>query len=519
MPLRKRNAIALSVSCALATLVYLANLRRADNTVHAQAADPSMLVPNLAVKTVVSGLTQPVSMAFIDENSFFILEKGSGKVKLVVNGAVQSEVLDLAVNNASERGLLGIALHPNFPNNPGVYLYWTCQAPPPPAANLFVPTLQECADPPAFGADTNNILAVPLLGNRIDRFTWNGTTLTYERNLIKLHAFQNDGAPNPPNQGDAAQTPAGNHNAGVLRFGPDGKLYAVIGDNGRRGQLQNLPQGPTPPGADDQFGGPDPDNNHFTGIIMRLNDDGAAPPDNPFFNAGAAIGGQAGANIQKIFAYGLRNTFGLAFDPKSGFLWDEQNGDDTFDEINRVVPGMNGGWVQIMGPVARIDQFKTIEVTRAPGTLQQLRWPPSNIANTPQEALARLFMLPGAQYHDPEFSWKYSVAPAGIGFMNGRGLGPQYDGDLFVGAARPTLAGGYLFHFQITGNREKIGVDDPRLEDRVADNTNKFDITESESLLIGRDFGVGTDIQTGPNGNLFIVSLSNGSVYEIYRTK
>ena len=67
---------------------------------------------------------------------------------------------------------------------------------------------------------------------------------------------------------------------------------------------------------------------------MRLNDDATTPADNPFFSAGAAIGGEAGANIQRIFAYGLRNTFGLAFDPLSGNLWDEQNGDDTFDELN-----------------------------------------------------------------------------------------------------------------------------------------------------------------------------------------
>jgi glucose/arabinose dehydrogenase len=432
---------------------------------------------------------------------------------------VQSEVLDLAVNNASERGLLGIALHPDFPANPGVYLYWTCSAPPPPASDPYIPTLEECPDTPSVGADTSNILAVPLRGNRVDRFIWNGTNLTYERNLIKLHAFQNDGAPNPPNQGDSAQPAQGNHNAGILRFGPDRKLYAVIGDNGRRGKLQNLEHGPVPPGPDDQFGGPDPDNNHFTGIIMRLNDDGSTPNDNPFFSAGAAIGGQAGANVQKIFAYGLRNTFGLAFDPLSGNLWDEQNGDDSFDEINRVEPGMNGGWVQFMGPVARVNQFRTIEIGLAPGTLQQLRWPPSNVATTPQEALSRLFMLPGAHYSDPEFSWKYAVAPAGIGFMAGRGLGPQYQGDLFVGASRTTLAGGYLFHFKLTGNRQKIGVDDPALEDRVADNLAKFDITESESLLIGRDFGIGTDIHTGPNGNLFVVSLSNGAVYEIYRTQ
>jgi hypothetical protein len=62
-------------------------------------------------------------------------------------------------------------------------------------------------------------------------------------------------------------------------------------------------------------------------------------------------------------------------------------------------------------------------------------------------------------------------------------------------------------------------VDDPRLEDRVADNVDKFDITESESLLIGRDFGVGTDIEEGPNGRLYVVSLSNGAVYEIHRKR
>ena len=60
-------------------------------------------------------------------------------------------------------------------------------------------------------------------------------------------------------------------------------------------------------------------------------------------------------------------------------------------------------------------------------------------------------------------------------------------------------------------------MDDPRLEDRVADNLAKHEITESESLLFGRNFGISTDIETGPNGNLFVVSLTNGAIYEIYR--
>lgn len=478
------------------------------------AQTPTLIDQHLAIRTVVSGLVQPTTMAFTAPNQFFVLEKASGKVQLVTSGVAKT-VLDLAVNNAVERGLLGIALHPYFSANHYVYLYWTCTAPAP--AIPYLQTVTECADMPAPGADSSNVLEVPLRGNRLDRFIWDGNTLVFDRNLIKLHAFQYDGAPIPAGQNDAAQAPAGNHNGGILRFGPDGKLYLIFGDNGRRGQLQNLRFGPTPPTPDDQFGGPEPDNNHMSGVVLRLNDDGTAPLSNPFFAYGATVGGEVGANLQKVFAYGVRNSFGMAFDPQSGDLWDEQNGDDTFDEINRVEAGQNGGWVQIMGPVSRIAQFKQIEVTRAPGTLQQLRWPPTNIADTPAEALSRLVMLPGAHYSDPEFSWKYSVAPAGIGFLSGRALGPQYEGNLFVGASRPTLAGGYLFRFRLTGNRRKIAVDDPRLEDRVADNLDKFDITESESLLFGSNFGVVTDIHTGPNGNLYLVSLSTGKVYEIYR--
>ena len=124
-------------------------------------------------------------------------------------------------------------------------------------------------------------------------------------------------------------------------------------------------------------------------------------------------------------------------------------------------------------------------------------------------------MIPGAQYVDPEFSWKYALAPSPIGFVKGRGLGPQFEGDLFVGASRTTLLNGYLFRFKFTADRQHFSFSDPRLADRVADNTDKFDQTESESLLVGRDFGITTDIQTSPDGNLFVVSLSNGAVYEI----
>ena len=478
---RARQLILLAAATGCVTLVTQGTPLRA------QPAMPSVVDPNLAVRTVVGGLNQPTTMAFLGAHDFLVLEKATGRVQRVVNGAMVGPVLDLAVNFGSERGLLGIALHPRFPSNPGVYLYWTEST---------------------TGMDTNVLSNTSLLGNRVDRFTWDGATLTFDHNLIRIRAIQED----------AGQPPRGNHDGGVIKFGPDGNLYIAIGDLGRRGQMQNLPDGPFGPGVpDDQFGGPEPDDAHLSGVILRLNDDGTAPADNPFFAAGAAMGGEAGANIQKVFAYGIRNTFGMDFDPVSGKLWLQENGDDSFTELNLMEPGQNNGWIQIMGPVERIHEFKAIETSPMFFGLQQIRWPPTNIADTPEEALSRLFMLPGAHYSDPEFSWKFEVAPGGIGFMRGRALGPQYAGDLFMGAARDFLEGGHLFHFNLTGNRRKIAVDDPRLEDRVADNLAKFEITESESLLFGRNFGIGTDIHTGPNGNLFVVSLTHGAVYEIFR--
>ena len=637
MNAQKCSNLALHLTCT-----FVAALFGLPSTLNAQG--PSLVDPNLRVRTVIEGLDQPTTMAFLGANDFFVLEKATGQVKRVVNGVVQSTVLDLAVNSGSERGLLGIALHPDFPATPHVYLYWTEST---------------------TGADTTVLSETPLLGNRVDRFVWDGSMLTFDQNIIRLRALQPAFEREP--------TPAagrGNHDGGIIKFGPDGKLYIFIGDVGRRGWMQNLLNGPYQPGdplfgTDDNFGGPEPDDAHLTGSILRLNPDGTTPADNPFTGIGhvfvarlegsqenppnastakgyaafflnqeqtalrfivtvtgldftgtqttdpsddllaahihapaprgtnasvrfgffgqpfndtnpndvvvtpfaTGVGGtvfskwdrdegnnttltaqlpnilaglsyinfhtrrlpggeirgqieenpQVTANIHKVFSYGLRNSFGFDFDPMSGNPWLEQNGDDAFTELGLVEPGMNGGWIQVMGPLARIDQFKLIETTMFGGNLQQSRWPPTNIADSPEEARARMVMLPGAHYSDPDFSWKFEVAPAGLGFISSRALGPQYEGDMIVGAARTTLLGGNLFRFNLTGNRRKIAVDDPRLEDRVADNMFKFDITESETLLFGTNFGIGTDIHTGPNGNLFVVSLSNGAIYEIFK--
>ena len=164
-----------------------------------------MVDTRLGVRTVASGLVTPTSIAFVGANDILAIEKNTGRVQRIVNGVQQGTVLDLAVNFGSERGLLGIALHPGFPANPGVYLYWTEST---------------------TGADTNVLSQTPLLGNRVDRYVWNGSTLTFDRNLVRIRAIQQD----------AGQPERGNHDGGPIAFGTDGKLYVIVGDVGRRGQ-------------------------------------------------------------------------------------------------------------------------------------------------------------------------------------------------------------------------------------------------------------------------------------------
>ncbi len=466
-----------------------------------------MLDPGLQVETVLdTGLSQPIGITFLGSvNDYLVIEKASGQVKRVLGGVLQAApVLDLAVNSNSERGLLSLVLHPNFPGTPYVYVRWTESS---------------------TGADSTVVAQVPLLGNRVDRYIWNGSTLSFDRNLIGLRARQTDNVAVPGHPGTNNANENGNHNGGVMRFGPDGKLYIYMGDQGRRGWLQNLANGPflTAPQVDDTFGGPAPDNAHLSGVILRLNDDGSTPLDNPFFAAGAGLGGEVGANLQKIFSYGHRNGFGMAFDPASGWLWETENADDAYAELNRVVPGLNGGWIQFAGPASRVPDWKLIEATQFGRALQQVRYPPTRAAYNATTAMSRLVMLPGAVYKDPELSWRYETGPSGTTFVQGTALGSAYEGSLWIGSARSFGqvggTGGSLYRLKLTADRLNVDVSaDPRLADRVADNlfrTQKFDGTESETMIIGRGFGITPSIEQGPDGFLYVVSLSDNAIYRI----
>jgi glucose/arabinose dehydrogenase len=162
--------------------------------------------PGLQVQEVVSGLNSPTAMAFIGPDDILVLQKNDGRVLRVTGGVLQpGQVADVVVDNFSERGLLGIAVHPGFPGTPHVYLYYTESS---------------------TGSDTSGSPAP--LGNRVYRFIWNGSSLVSPTAVVSLPV-----------------TPGPNHNGGTISFGPDGKLYVVIGDLNRDGQLQNYPAGPS----------------------------------------------------------------------------------------------------------------------------------------------------------------------------------------------------------------------------------------------------------------------------------
>jgi glucose/arabinose dehydrogenase len=379
----------------------------------------------LTVESVITAgsIAAPTAMAFLSASDILVTEKNTGQVRRITSGTVQaSPVLNLAVANNSERGLLGIALHPDFPTDNRVYLYYTRAA-------------------------TDGGAA---LDHRVESFAWNGTSLTSTGSFLTLPV-----------------TSGPNHDGGIILFGPptvaaaQRKLFIVIGDLNRDNQLENFAAGAA---ADD------------TACILRVNPDFTTPTGTekgPFFDV---AGGNA--SLERLYAYGVRNSFGMDFDPSTGALWDTENGAAAYDEVNRVDPAFNSGWQRVMGPLSR-GNFEG-----APGLVQ--------------------FGGVGT-YTDPKFSWLNTVAPTGIHFMLGPGIGAAYDGDCFVGDSN----NGRLYKFEMNASRDGFV-----LSGDVADLV--FDPTDTLSLIqFGSSFGAVTDIETGPDGYLYVASIGNNTVYRV----
>lgn len=435
-----------------------------------------MTDPALTVATVAEGLDQPTGMAFLGPDDILVTEKASGHVRRVQGGQVaEAPVLDLAVNFFDERGLLGIVVDPAYPEESFVYLYWTARN-------------DGDGDDALLGEDTEEPTELPDLGNRVDRFSWDGTSLNFDGNIVRLRSNTLET--------DTSGRIRGNHDAGPLTFGPDGMLYIVNGDQNLRGQLQNIQDGPPP------------DDANFVGAVLRMDPDGSIPADNPFAAAGAEQGGEVGENISMIYAYGIRNTFGMAFHPATGALWATENGDDTWDELNILTPGANSGWIQLMGPPERFDEYKSLEVATEDG-LDNPGFPPDQLADSAEQAMERMFQLPGSRYVAPELSWLYPPAVTAIAFSDDAALGGE-GGSAWVGTVLTDSLLRYPMAADGTGLELAGG-----LEDAVDDNTAKGDLGESADYVAGSGFGIITDIKQSEDGRLWVVSLSAGSVYAI----
>ncbi len=224
------------------------------------------------------GLSAPTAIAFLPDGRLVITEEG-GDLKLW-DGSLSTLGSIPVCGTSGEMGLLGVAIDPNFGSNGFIYLYRTHPGSP-----------SSCSST----GRVNEVVRVTMTGNTIGSLT---VLLT------------------------GARTDGGNHDGGVLRIGPDGKLYAGVGDTGN-GDNQGCSGTSTNPYSQDV--------DALEGKIVRLNLDGTIPGENPF-----------AAN--PVFALGFRNPFRMSFDPQTSKLWVADVGDLAFEEIDIVTSGKNYGW-------------------------------------------------------------------------------------------------------------------------------------------------------------------------------
>lgn len=274
-------------------------------------------VQAIRAEPVATGLEFPAAFTFAPDGRIFYGERLTGEIR-IFNPATRQDSLFFDVPDVAttgEQGLLGLALHPDYPITRLVY--------------AFVTRLVN-------GDPVNEIIRLVDAGGTASTFT---TTFVIRAGRV--------------------------HNGGKILFGPDRMLYAVVGDGGSPAHAQHLPT--------------------RRGKILRLTPDGRVPADNPFTNS-------------YVFAYGIRNSFGMAFDPWTERLWETDNGPECNDELNLVPPGGNLGW----GPTA-----ECVSPPRAGSTNRDGPNP----------------LLPKAIYNP-------TTAPTGVAFCRGCGLAGS-EGALF----------------------------------------------------------------------------------------
>ena len=263
--------------------------------------------------------------------------------------------------------------------------------------------------------------------NRIYKFAWKDNKL---QNPLLLNILPAD---------------AIMHHGGTLVVDLDGNVFASVGDQMLETSIQNY----------------DNDIIADAGIILRVGYDQKfkSPSDSP-------------NPLDHYYAIGIRNSFGLAVDPKTGYLWDTENGPTVYDEINLISPKFNSGWAKILGP---------------------------------SNEIVSLNYIPDFSYSDPEFSWKSTVAPTGISFVDEKW--DEYQNSLFVGDCKV----GNLYRFELNDTRNRFIFENPDLQDLVLNESDNND-----EILFGKNFGCITGVNYSSDGYLYVISyLNNGAIYKI----
>ena len=443
--------------------------------------------PNLRAELIFTGLeladrdghSSVSKMAFLGPEDLLVLDKNGGQVRRILNGTLlPTPLLDISVANERERGMLGIAVssYDNASNSSNtfvtehqnksfsstiryVFVYFT-------QSRIFKDGVDDCPPPKPYYCKGSG----EPLGNRVYRYELvdNSSRLINPKLLLDV----------PVKNGPI-------HNGGSLIIGPDKNLYISIGDgisyysNDAFTETLNIQNGSRPDGR---------------AGILRITQEGLPVPN------GAIIGDKYPLN--QYYAYGIRNSFGMDFDPLTGNLWDTENGPGFGDEINLVEPGFNSGWSKIQG-----------------------LWKPENLTTS----VSIIDLLPGTddvsdqvdlsnfggkgKYSAPEFIWTTTVAPTALKFYDSDKLGTEYENDMLVA----DYNSGNIYHFELNENRTGLDLgDSDGLKDKIANNTR-----EGRSIILGPGFGgVGggiTDMEVSPDGYLFVLARTAEGKASIYR--